>query len=90
MDEGNEDVAKLRGGKMLHGAKEGVLKDVRPLAIHGSPYCDVYFQLAGQPEGQIGSGRIGTESIYPNARSGDRVKLHFVMNLLVRVERAEA
>lgn len=75
---------------MLHGAKEGVLTEVRPLAIHGSPYCDVYFQLAGQSEGQIGSGRIGTESIYPNARSGDRVKLHFVMNLLVRVEPAEA
>ena len=79
-----------QGGKMLHGAKDGVLKEVRPLAIHGSPYCDVYFQLAGQPEGQIGSGRIGTESIYTDAKSGDRVKLHFVMNLLVRVERAEA
>jgi len=75
---------------MLHGTREGVLREVRPLAIHGSPYCDVYFQLADQPEGQIGSGRIGTESIYPNARSGDRAKLHFVMNLLVRVERAEA
>jgi hypothetical protein len=50
----------------------------------------VYFQLAGQSEGQIGSGRIGTESIYTDAKSGDRVKLHFVMNLLVRVERAEA
>jgi hypothetical protein len=75
---------------MLHGTKEGVLREVRLLAIHGSPYCDVYFQLAGQPEGQIASGRIGTESIYPDAKSGDRVKLHFVMNLLVRVERAEA
>ena len=74
---------------MLHGVQEGVLKDVRPLAIHGSPYYDVYFQLARQPEEQIGSGRIGTESIYMNAKSGDRVKLHFVMNLLVRVERAE-
>lgn len=75
---------------MLHGAKEGVLREVRPLAIHGSPYCDVYFQLADQPEGQIISGRIGTESIYLDARFGDRVTLHFVMNLLVRVERAEA
>jgi hypothetical protein len=75
---------------MLHGVKDGLLRDVRPLAIHGSPYCDVYFQLAGQSEGQIASGRIGTESIYPDAKSGDRVKLHFVMNLLVRVERGEA
>ncbi len=74
---------------MLHGVKDGVLREVRPVAIHGSPYCDVYFQLAGQAEGQIGSGRIGTESIYANARSGDMVKLHFVMNLLVRVERAD-
>ncbi|MCI0406957.1 MAG: hypothetical protein L0191_00095 [Acidobacteria bacterium] len=74
---------------MIHGVRDGVLREVRPLAIHGSPYCDVYFQLAGQPEGQIGSGRIGTESIYAKARSGDRVRLHFVMNLLVRVERAE-
>ncbi len=74
---------------MLHGLKDGVLREVRPVAIHGSPYCDVYFQLAGQAEGQIGSGRIGTESIYANARSGDMVKLHFVMNLLVRVERAD-
>ena len=74
---------------MLQGAHEWILKDVRPLAIHGSPYYDVYFQISGQPEGQIGSGRIGTESIYPDARSGDRVRLHFLMNVLVRVERAE-
>ena len=74
---------------MLHGVREGVLKELRPFAIHGSPFYDVYFQLAGQPEGQIGSGRIGTESIYPDARSGDRVRLHFLMNVLVRVERAE-
>lgn len=74
---------------MLHGAKEGVLREVRPLSIHGSPYYDVYFQLAGLSEEEIGSGRIGTESIYANAKSGDRVKLHFVMNLLVRVEQAE-
>jgi hypothetical protein len=74
---------------MLHGVREGVLKELRPLAIHGSPFYDVYFQLAGLAEGQIGSGRIGTESIYPDARSGDRVKLHFLMNVLLRVERAE-
>jgi hypothetical protein len=74
---------------MLHGVREGVLKELRPLAIHGSPFYDVYFQLAGGADGQIGSGRIGTESIYPDARSGDRVKLHFLMNVLVRVERAE-
>ncbi len=74
---------------MLHGVQEGVLKELRPLAIHGSPYYDVYFQISGQPEGQIGSGRIGTESIYTHAKPGDRVKLHFIMNLLVRVEPTE-
>ncbi len=74
---------------MVHGVRDGVLREVRPLAIHGSPYYDVYFQFDGSPAAQIGSGRIGTESIYPHAKPGDRVKLHFVMNLLVRVERAE-
>ena len=74
---------------MVHGVREGVLRDVRPLAIHGSPYYDVYFELDGSAAAQVGSGRIGTESIYPHAKPGDRVKLHFVMNLLVRVERAE-
>ena len=74
---------------MLHGVQEGVLKELRPLAIHGSPFYDVYFQVAGRPEGQHGSGRIGTESIYADAKSGDRVKLHFLLNVLVRVERAE-
>lgn len=74
---------------MIHGVRDGMLREVRPVSIHGSPYYDVYFQLAGHSEEEIGSGRIGTESIYANARSGDRVKLHFVMNLLVRVEQAE-
>lgn len=74
---------------MIHGVRDGMLREVRPLSIHGSPYYDVYFQLAGHSEEEIGSGRIGTESIYANAKSGDRVKLHFVMNLLVRVEQAE-
>lgn len=32
--------------------------------------------------------RIGTESVYPDPKPGDRVRLHFVMNVLVRVERA--
>ncbi len=73
---------------MLHGVQEGVLKELRPLAIHGSPFYDVYFQLADRPTGQIASGRIGTESMYPEAKPGDRVKLHFVMNVLVRVEKA--
>ncbi len=73
---------------MLQGVQEGVLKELRPVAIHGSPFYDVYFQLADRPNGRIGSGRIGTESIYSGAKSGDRVKLHFVMNVLVRVEKA--
>jgi len=75
---------------MLHGVREGVLKELRPVAIRGSPFSAVYFQLAGLAERQVGRGRIGTESIYPDARSGARVKLHFLMNVLVRVERAEA
>jgi hypothetical protein len=73
---------------MLHGVQEGVLIELRPLAIHGSPFYDVYFRLADRPNGQIDSGRIGTESMYPGAKSGDRVKLHFVVNVLVRVEKA--
>jgi hypothetical protein len=74
---------------MVHGVREGLLREVRPLAIHGSPYYDVYFHLDGSDRAQVGSGRIGTESIYLHAKPGDRVRLHFVMNLLVRVERVE-
>ncbi len=73
---------------MLAGSTEGMLKGVTAVSIHGQPYYDLYYQLSGDQEDQPRVARIGTESVYPDPKPGDRVRLHFVMNVVVRVERA--
>ncbi len=73
---------------MLQGARDGILKGLRPYNLHGEVYYDLHYALADDAEGTTRGARLPHDALYPEPRPGDRVRLHFVMNMLVKVEAA--
>jgi hypothetical protein len=75
---------------MLQGAREGILSDLRPYNLHGEVYYEVRYALADGPGGPAQGARLPQDALYANPQPGDRVRLHFVMNMLVKVEPANS
>ncbi|MBI2845521.1 MAG: hypothetical protein HYX86_03135 [Chloroflexi bacterium] len=73
---------------MLAGSQEGVLRAVRQVEIHGQRYFDMAISPQAQPE-QVLEARLGPESAYPDPQPGDRVRVHFMMRMVVRVEKLQ-
>lgn len=66
------------------GEREGVVREVRGLDIHGSKYVDV---TVGYPDGVLETGRLGAESIPEDLEVGDRVMVSRAVNMIVGIRR---
>ena len=73
---------------MLQGVREGILKELRPYNLHGEVYFELHYLFVDGPGGPVHGARLPHDALYPDPRPGDRVRLHFVMNMLVKVEAA--
>ena len=51
---------------MLKGTRDGILKKVQPVSIHGQVSWDVYFTDVEDPDGQVNVARIGPEAVIGN------------------------
>jgi hypothetical protein len=74
---------------MLQGARAGTLKGLRPYSLHGERYYEVHYVIAGESGSPVRAARLPHDALYPDPRPGDAVRLHFVVNMLVKVEVAE-
>lgn len=73
---------------MLFGPRAGAIVMVQPVDIHGTRMLDIVYQLDG--EASTRSARMGMEALYGLPRSGDRVVVHLLMNVVTRIEREAA
>ena len=73
---------------MLKGTRDGILRKVQPISIHGQLSYDVHYQFADDPEGHVRVARVGTEAIGPGLQQGDRVRLDFVVGVVTGVHKA--
>jgi hypothetical protein len=73
---------------MLQGTCDGILQGLRPYSLHGETYYELQYALAAEPGGPVHGARLPHDALYADPRPGDRVRLHFVMNMLVKVEAA--
>ncbi len=73
---------------MLKGTRQGVLKRVQPLSVHGQVSWDVFFTDVEDPEGQIHVARIGPEAVAHNLEPGDRIAVEYVVGVPIRITRA--
>ena len=72
---------------MLNGTREGILKRVQPLSIHGQVSCDVFFTDVDDPDGQIHVARVGPEAIARNVEPGDRIQVEYLVAVAIKVTR---
>ena len=74
---------------MLQGSRDGLLRKVQPISIHGQISWDVYYTDADDPEGPVATARVGPESMDRGLAPGDRIRLHYVLGVVTDVTRAD-
>ena len=72
---------------MLKGTKEGVVKKLQPVSIHGQMSVDVYFTDVSDPDGQASVARVGSEAVDSTIEPGDTIKLEYLVGQVVKVTR---
>ena len=72
---------------MLKGTREGILKRVQPLSIHGQVSWDVFFTDVADPDGQIHLARLGPEAVARNIEPGDRIQIEYLVGVAISVTR---
>jgi hypothetical protein len=71
---------------MLKGSRDGILKRIQPMSIHGQVSWDVYFTDVDNPDGQTNVARIGPEAVLGrNLEPGDRIRIEYVVGVPIRV-----
>ncbi|HJZ76297.1 MAG TPA: hypothetical protein VKE51_31395 [Vicinamibacterales bacterium] len=73
---------------MLKGTRDGILRKVQPISIHGQPSWDVFFTDVDDPDGQVHNARIGPEAVIGNnLEPGDRIRIEYIVGQAVRITR---
>jgi hypothetical protein len=72
---------------MLKGTRDGLLKRVQPVSIHGQVSWDVFFTDVEDPDGQVTVARLGPEAVAHNLEPGDRIQVEYLVGVAVRVTR---
>ena len=71
---------------MLKGTRDGVLKRMQPVSIHGQVSYDIFFTDVGDLDGQTHVARVGPEAIAgANMEPGDRIQVEYVIGVAVKV-----
>lgn len=72
---------------MLKGTRDGLLKRVQPVSIHGQVSWDVFFTDVEDPDGQVTVARLGPEAVAHNLEPGDRIQVEYLVGVAVKVSR---
>src|SRR5258705_8245492 len=76
------------GEHVLKGTRDGILKKVQPVSIHGQVTWDVFFTDVEDPDGQVTVARIGPEAVMGNnLEPGDRIQVEYLLGAAIRVTR---
>ena len=72
---------------MLKGTRDGILKRIQPLSIHGQISWDVFFTDVEDPDGQMHLARLGPEAVARNIEPGDRIQVEYLVGVAIKVSR---
>ena len=73
---------------MLKGTRDGLLKRVQPVSIHGQLLYDLHYRFADEPDSQMRVARVGGEALAPALQDGDLVTLDFLVGVVTAVHRS--
>ncbi len=72
---------------MLKGTRQGILRRIQPMSVHGQISWDVFFTDAEDPDGQPHVARLGPEAVSQNLEPGDRIAVEYLVGVPVKVTR---
>lgn len=72
---------------MLKGTRDGILKRIQPVSIHGQISWDVFFTDVETPDGQPHAVRIGPEAVSSNLEPGDRIRVEYLLGSAIKIAR---
>jgi hypothetical protein len=72
---------------MLKGTRDGILRRIQPVSIHGQLSWDVFFADVEDPDGQPHVARIGPEAVANNLEPGDRIQIEYLVGQAVKITR---
>ncbi len=72
---------------MLKGTRDGILKRIQPVSIHGQLSWDVFFADVDAPDGQMHLARLGPEAVANNIEPGDRIQVEYLVGVPVKITR---
>jgi hypothetical protein len=73
---------------MLKGTRDGVLKRLQPVSIHGQVSWDIYFTDLHDESGQTHMARVGPEAVVGHAlEPGDQIQIEYLVGVAVKVTR---
>jgi hypothetical protein len=72
---------------MLKGTRDGLLKRIQPISIHGQVSWDIFFTNVDEPDGQVHVARMGPEAVTHNLNPGDHIRIEYVVGVAVKVTR---
>jgi hypothetical protein len=71
---------------MLKGTRDGTLKKIQPISVHGQISWDVYFTDLDDPEGQVHVARVGPEVVMDHAiEPGDRIQVEYLVGVPIKI-----
>ena len=76
---------------MLKGSRAAVIKDLRPVSIHGQMSWQIMFAHMDDPEEQLHAARVGAEAIVGQPLDvGDEIELEYLVGVVVKVTKIRA
>ena len=72
---------------MLKGTRDGILKRIQRVSIHGQISWDVFFADVDEPDGQMHLARLGPEAVANNIEPGDRIQVEYLVGVPVKITR---
>jgi hypothetical protein len=72
---------------MLKGTKDGVLRKIQTVSIHGQISWDVFFADVEDPDGQMHLARLGPEAVANNLEPGDKIQIEYLVGVPVKITR---
>ena len=72
---------------MLKGTRDGILRRIQPVSIHGQISWDVFFADVEEPDGQVHLARLGPEAVANNIEPGDRIEIEYLVGVPVKITR---
>jgi hypothetical protein len=73
---------------MLKGTREAIVREMRPVSIHGQISWELVFTHVDDPGEQLNAARVGPEAIDGGRiEAGDRIQVEYLVGVVVKVTR---